>query len=139
MTRHFVRLDVTWARFVTVLEESIDMRYISGNLGRVEEKVSSQTMSAEEINQNIEQAVRHGFREVSEAEFLETQAEFRAALANRVVESLDPNARAVAWDELAASTVPIFTTTRRIPRPQSADLLCLRRTLPNAQRLADQV
>lgn len=102
MKKHLVFIDQHWARFMLVQKDSVAMRYISGTLGRIEEAEASQTMTESEISSHLQQASEYGYREVNEAEFVDEQELFRAALAQRVVESVDPDARVVPWQQLAA-------------------------------------
>ena len=101
MKRHFVRTSRNEARFLVVLDHALQMRRMQAKLGKLESQSAEQQVTPEEREANIAQALKHGFREVSEQEFFDQQRASGKELAEAIVEAALPGSRFVDWHELS--------------------------------------
>ncbi len=78
----------------------MSMRILEAKLGQVVASDSTRDMPTAEIVENIEQALRRGFRELTEAEFSIEQSSVEHELQRAIAEPIQPGSIFTSWQDL---------------------------------------
>lgn len=103
MKRHLYFDDGNAVRLLTITGEGIDMLMLYAELGKVHRTQNSQAMDAAEVSANVAMALKHGYVELTETEYLDKQKTVESIVEQRSRESFDVDATVVQWEELSAT------------------------------------
>ena len=102
MERYFYFEEANGARFLSVRDDVILFRFLNASLGKVESQVSQQPFSESEIATDINLLFKHGYQEVSQADFAVVQNSIEQKLRDSTMERIDSRAELMDWKQLAA-------------------------------------
>ena len=125
MTKHLYLIEPHSARFLKVQPDSLEMTYVNAQLGKVEFKNSRLEMPEGGINKFLVDASKHGYTEISEAEFDEKLLSCRTEIEKTTEEPLAVGERRVPWDELVASYQSFFRNNPAEYLEPSMQIFCV--------------